>query len=415
MEIENEIGGTGGRVGVGDSKARGEKKGSHFIVATGKDYSGKGVQQSFVNYFVATRNRDKVTDADEDKGKKLLLRTQDQQKPKATKERDGVTAQVKQDDFVIEKEEDDLRKHRLEKEALQTFNLERYGGMMKHYINCGFNLLIYGVGSKWDFLNNFAKRYLGEHHRLVINGFHSATSMKSITNQMVTYAQKNNLKYAAVKKTTMSLNDQIENIKQVFRNISEPENGEAYKKNYVLLIHSLDIGALKNDEFQQQIAEIAEIPYVSLIVSVDHIKAGMMWSEQMIDRFNFMALQVNTFADYDVEQEYQSPLFSFKNDNQEVGLSFVLKSMTQTQRNILKLIAKYQLDNPQDKGIQMKELMNLCVENMLAFSQKAIKDYLHEAKDHKVIHERTDENGHQILFMTYNPVLLEKISNDELN
>lgn len=43
MEIENEIGGTGGRVGVGDSKARGEKKGSHFIVATGKDYSGKGV------------------------------------------------------------------------------------------------------------------------------------------------------------------------------------------------------------------------------------------------------------------------------------------------------------------------------------------------------------------------------------
>lgn len=107
---------------------------------------------------------------------------------------------------------------------------------------------------------------------------------------------------------------------------------------------------------------------MSLIVSVDHIKAGMMWSEQMIDRFNFMALQVNTFADYDVEQEYQSPLFSFKNDNQEVGLSFVLKSMTQTQRNILKLIAKYQLDNPQEKGIQMKELMNLCVENMLAFS-----------------------------------------------
>ena len=63
----------------------------------------------------------------------------------------------------------------------------------------------------------------------------------------------------------------------------------------------------------------------------------------------------------------------------------------------------------------MKELMNLCVENMLAFSQKAIKDYLHEAKDHKVVHERTDENGHQVLFMTYNPVLLEKISNNELN
>lgn len=42
MEIENEIGGKLG--GVGDSKARGDKKGAaHFIVATGKDYSGKGV------------------------------------------------------------------------------------------------------------------------------------------------------------------------------------------------------------------------------------------------------------------------------------------------------------------------------------------------------------------------------------
>jgi hypothetical protein len=79
--------------------------------------------------------------------------------------------------------------------------------MMRHYINCGFNLLIYGVGSKWDFLNNFVKRYLGEHHRLVINGFHSATNIKSITNQMVAYATKNNLKYAANKKTSMSLND----------------------------------------------------------------------------------------------------------------------------------------------------------------------------------------------------------------
>jgi hypothetical protein len=52
-----------------------------------------------------------------------------------------------------------------------------------------------------------------------------------------------------------------------------------------------------------------------LIATVDHIKAGMMWSEQMIDRFNLMALQINTFEDYDFELEYQSPLFSFKNDN----------------------------------------------------------------------------------------------------
>ena len=48
----------------------------------------------------------------------------------------------------------------------------------------------------------------------------------------------------------------------------------------------------------------------------------------MLDRFNFMAVELNTYEDFDIELEYQSALFSFKNDNQEVGLTFVLKSMT---------------------------------------------------------------------------------------
>ena len=73
------------------------------------------------------------------------------------------------------------------------------------------------------------------------------------------------------------------------------------------------------------------------------------------------------------------------------------------------------LDNPQEKGIAMRELMNKCVENMLATSQKQVKEYLHEAKDHKVVNERTDEKGHQIIYMTYPVMLLEKLANDELN
>lgn len=82
-----------------------------------------------------------------------------------------------------------------------------------------------------------------------------------------------------------------------------------------MIIHSLDAGSLKNDDYQRNLSEIAEVSGISLIVSVDHIKSGMMWSEQMLDRFNFVAIEINTFEDYDYELEYQSPLFSFKNDN----------------------------------------------------------------------------------------------------
>jgi len=210
----------------------------------------------------------------------------------------------------------------------------------------------------------------------------------------------------------MSLPDQLDIIKRVFCHINEEEAGF---RRYTIVIHSMDTAGLKHEDYQHMLAEIASLSGVRLIVSVDNIKAGMLWSEQLIDKFNFMCLQVDTLQDYDTELEYQSPLFSFKNDNEEVGLAFVLKSMTQNQRGIIKVIAQHQLDNPQDKGIAMRDLMSKCVENMLAYSQKQIKDSLHEARDHKVVHERTDENGHQIFFMTYPLPLLEKLAADELN
>ena len=59
----------------------------------------------------------------------------------------------------------------------------------------------------------------------------------------------------------------------------------------------------------------------------------------MMDRFNFVAFEVNTFEDFTFELDYQSTLFSFKNDNQEIGLSFIFQSMTKNQRDIVKIIA----------------------------------------------------------------------------
>lgn len=93
---------------------------------------------------------------------------------------------------------------------------------------------------------------------------------------------------------------------------------------------------------------------------------------------------------------------------------YVFKSLTDTQKDIIKLVAKAHLDNPDDKGIKMKDLFAICVDEMLLHNQKALKEYLLEAKDHKIIHEKTDENGFLVLYMKYPNHLLEKIVGDEL-
>ena len=54
-----------------------------------------------------------------------------------------------------------------------------------------------------------------------------------------------------------------------------------------------------------------------------------------------------------------------------------------------------------EKGIKIRDLLSNCVEKMLATSQKALKEYLLEAKDHKIVQERIDNNGNTYLYMNY--------------
>jgi hypothetical protein len=86
-----------------------------------------------------------------------------------------------------------LRKHPAEKDFILERLPQTMFTSMRHYMNCGFNLLIYGVGSKRKFLNLFTMKYLNNEPTLIINGFHSAATMKSITNPMLNFAFKKKL------------------------------------------------------------------------------------------------------------------------------------------------------------------------------------------------------------------------------
>lgn len=59
-------------------------------------------------------------------------------------------------------------------------------------------------------------------------------------------------------------------------------------------------------------------------MSIDHIKSAAMWNDQMLDRFNFYSFQLDTFEDYEHETDYLPNVFISKNDNQEIGLTFIL-------------------------------------------------------------------------------------------
>ena len=60
---------------------------------------------------------------------------------------------------------------------------------MKFYQESGLNLLIYGVGSKRDFLNVYVHEHIRMSKRncVVVNGFHSGTNLKTLFKELITF------------------------------------------------------------------------------------------------------------------------------------------------------------------------------------------------------------------------------------
>ena len=93
-------------------------------------------------------------------------------------------------------EDDGIKKHLNEKEEYLRISKSQVTTVMKHYLACGFNIVMYGVGSKRSFINEFTLMQLSGSPRHVVNGYHSACSIKSVTNPLLNFAFKNHMKFA---------------------------------------------------------------------------------------------------------------------------------------------------------------------------------------------------------------------------
>jgi hypothetical protein len=66
--------------------------------------------------------------------------------------------------------------------------LEKNANEMSFYFEIGFNLLLYGVGSKKDFTKEFVLMKVGtDHLKMVVNGYHPGSNFKMVLNQITSY------------------------------------------------------------------------------------------------------------------------------------------------------------------------------------------------------------------------------------
>lgn len=180
------------------------------------------------------------------------------------------------------------------------------------------------------------------------------------------------------------------------------------------MIHSYDKLVSKEPDFKNYIWNIVKqtkakshiYVQVKILATLDKLRAWTIFDDQFLDEMNVVFFEVNTFntrasdcqlrPDYDIEKLYAPKLFDTTSDLKDIGIEYILCSMTKHQVFVVKTIANHMLKYPEDAGIVMNTLYEECIDNIGITSIRELEAHLKEAKDHKLIAETRNHDSQKV-------------------
>lgn len=129
-----------------------------------------------------------------------------------------------------------------------------------YYLNDGFNILLYGLGSKQNILQKFHSEILSKQNVIVVNGFFPSLSIKDIFDSIC-------IEILELQQTSGTLYETLNAIESQFNQLPET--------HLFLLIHNLDGIMLRNATAQNLLSRLAKITNIHLIATIDHINTPL--------------------------------------------------------------------------------------------------------------------------------------------
>nr|CAG4649574.1 EOG090X0AVI [Scapholeberis mucronata]SVE93801.1 EOG090X0AVI [Scapholeberis mucronata] len=249
----------------------------------------------------------------------------------------------------------------------------------------GFNILVYGLGSKRYLLDDFRTRCLNGKDVLVVNGYFPGLTMKEILNSLTDGILENSGSFSGPV-------EQLEFIEQEFAS----SRAEAY-----IILHNMDGPSLQFGKEQETLCRLAAIPGLNVIASTDHINTPLLWDQRKLSQAKFVFYDCTTFAPYNEEISYENSLLVQQSSTLGLAsLVHVFASLTYNAKAIFILIAERQLEHRNDSnyhGFPFHELYSDCRDKMLVNSDLTLRAQLTEFKDHKLLRIRRSPDGTEVL------------------
>ncbi|KAM6307489.1 origin recognition complex subunit 2 [Aegotheles albertisi] len=255
-------------------------------------------------------------------------------------------------------------------------------------LHLGFNIVLYGLGSKRDLLEKFRTSVLQDSVHLVVNGYFPSITVKSILSSIT----------EEVLDHIGTFRSPLDHLEFIIKRFKEDSSLELY-----VLIHNLDSQMLRGERSQQILAQLSSLPNVYLIASIDHINAPLMWDQAKLSLYNWLWYETTTFSPYVEETSYENSLLVQQSGSLALSsLTHVLRSLTLNARGIFRLLAKYQLenkDNPSYPGLSFQDFYQQCREAFLVNSDLTLRAQLTEFRDHKLIRTKRGADGVEYLLI----------------
>lgn len=207
----------------------------------------------------------------------------------------------------------------------------------------GFNLCLYGYGSKRDLAMAFAEHLHAQAEKppriLVINGYTPGLTIRDILATVAGQLLPKTIKLPAQPSATLDL---------ISSGLSDRPS-----LHLTLIIHSIDHPNLR--KAQATLARLASLPSISLLATCDTPNFALLWDISLARQFRFLHHDATTFEPYshelDVVEDVNALLGrSGRRLGGKDGVGYVLKSLPENARNLFRILVAEQLAQADIEG-----------------------------------------------------------------
>ena len=204
----------------------------------------------------------------------------------------------------------------------------------------GFNICIYGYGSKRHLLLDFADHYYQSTHTanlIIVNGYSPNISVRDV---LATIA-KQSLPSSTVNKLPLQPQALLDALLSALT--SNPPSGPI-----CILVHSIDSPFFRKPLFQSTISALAAHPSICLVASADTPTFPLLWDISQRSSLRFLFHDTTTFMPYTAELDPVEEVNILLNRSGrriggKDGVAYVLRSLPENARNLFRILVAEQL------------------------------------------------------------------------